>query len=259
MPVCEVWDFDESCCDLPDGTDPALIERWQTISSQILWAASGRRWGLCEVTVRPCLRTCDGGAWNVHPYWPYRDGEGEWRNLASCACVGSCSCTELCEIVLDGPVDSIVSVLIGEDELMDENYRVDLVNGSYRLLRTDGGCWPSCSDITADCGTDGAFCVTYMKGIALDELAIAANSELTCNLVKACLPDCRTCALPKNVQSVVRRGVAITFDNAVEWIGTLPMVNAFLTAVNPKKLRKGGSVWSPDLPDSRITVVAEGS
>lgn len=258
---CSVWDVDleDGCCNLPDGTDETLIAAKQELASESLWASSGRRWGLCEVTVRPCLRTCDGGAWNIHPYWPYRDGEGEWRNLASCACIGTCSCSALCEIVLDGPVASVEQVLIDGTELMAENYRLDIVGGQYRLLRTDGGCWPSCSDITADCDEEGAFCVTYMKGLALTDLAIAAASELTCEYVKACLPDCKTCRLPKNVQAVVRQGVAVTFDTATEWIGTLPMVNAFLSAVNPKKLAKGGSVWSPDIPETRLTVTAEGS
>jgi len=164
----------------------------------------------------------------------------------------------LCEIDLDGPVDSIVSVLIGEDELMAENYRLDRVDSGYRLLRTDGGCWPSCSDFTKACGEEGAFCVTYMQGIAPDELAIAANSELTCELVKACTPNC-ACRLPKQVATLVRNGVSVTFDTAKPWIYSLPMVAAFLDAVNPKGLSSPPTVWSPDIPPVRTTVAAEGS
>ncbi|GAA3786672.1 hypothetical protein GCM10022226_00990 [Sphaerisporangium flaviroseum] len=68
------------------------------------------------------------------------------------------------------------------------------------LTRVDGGCWPDCSDMTAPCGEAGAFCVTYRTGLVLDEDAIAAVSELTCQLVLACLPPgtkgCDTCRLP---------------------------------------------------------------
>lgn len=250
---CEVYEFDESCCDLPDGTDQALIDRWQEVSTGILWRASGRRIGLCEVTVRPCLRRCFGGGFPS----PYKGDDGEWRNFATCGCADDCACKALCEIVLDGPVDSIVSVLIGEDELMADNYRLDIVGGEYRLVRLNDGCWPSCSDFSAACGEEGAFCVTYMQGIAVDELAVAANSELTCNLVKSCLN--MPCMLPKNVQAVSRRGVDITFDSAKGWLRTLPMVAAFLDAVNPAGLTSASTVWSPDLPSSRLTVTAEGS
>jgi hypothetical protein len=256
MTVCTVWELDLDCCDLPDGDHDDLIAAKQAISSQILFDGSGRRWGTCEVTVRPCLRRC-GGIFGLPN--PYKGSDGEWRNFATCGCAGACSCDELCEIVLDGPVAEVVQVLIDGDELMPENYRLDLVNGEYRLLRTDGGCWPSCSDIAAGCDEEGAFCVTYMKGIELDALAIAANSELTCELVKSCIDGCKTCRLPKNVQAVVRRGVAINFDTAKSWLKSLPMVAAFLEAVNPEGLSSPSTVWSPDLPESRITVVVEGS
>lgn len=253
MSLCEVWDVDFDCCpDLPDGTDQSLIDKWQAVSSELLWAASGRRYGLCEVTVRPCLRSC----WGSGLPTPYKGSDGQWRNFATCGCNDECTCTALCEVVLDGPVDSIEEVLIGEDELMAENYRLDIVDGEYRLLRTDGGCWPSCSDFTAECGTDGAFCVTYMKGLALTELAIAANSALTCQLVRACLPNC-SCKLPANVVSVVRSGVSLQFDSSVTWIRTLSEVASFLDVSNPSGLQSGSTVWTPDLPPTRTTVTTE--
>jgi hypothetical protein len=250
--VCEVWDFDPDCCDLPDDTEQALIDKWQAVSSEILFAASGRRFGLCEVTVRPCLRRC-GGFSNL-PF-PYKDGQGEWRNFATCGCGEECSCVELCEIVLDGPVETVTEVLDGGDTIDPNTYRLDVVNGQYRLLRTDG-CWPSCSDFTKDCGEDGAFCVTYMKGIALDELAIAANSELTCELVKSCIPGC-ICRLPKNATAITRSGVTLTFDTAKTWLKVLPNVAAFLDTINPNDLQSGSTVWTPDLPPTRTTVVTE--
>src|SRR5688572_18073040 len=131
-PVCMVWDFDEECCDLPEGTDEALIEKWQAVSSEILWTASGRRYGLCEITVRPCLRRCGGG---VGRPVPYRDAYGAWRNLAACGCIEDCSCVELIEVVLPGPVASIVEVTVGTEVAESDDYRLDIVGGQYRLLR----------------------------------------------------------------------------------------------------------------------------
>lgn len=255
--LCEVWDIDLDCMDLPDDVEQTVIDRWQSVASNILFTASGRRYGLCEITARPCLRRCGGG---YGLFMPYKDGEGAWRNYASCGCHDTCSCVELCEVVLPGPVASVTQVLIDEEYggdpttrvLEDTNYRLDLVGGEYRLLRTDGACWPSCSDFTAACEDVGAFCVTYMQGIALDDLAIAAVSQLAGELIKACIPGC-ACMLPKNAASLTRRGVTVTFDTARPWLRVLPLVAAFLDATNPHDLISGSTVWSPDLPATRLT------
>lgn len=248
MGACSVWEIDEDCMGLPDGTDAALIARWQAVATEILWAAGGRRHGLCEVTVRPCLRRCGGGSGG---FVPYKDGADEWRNLSTCGCVDDCSCVELCEVVLDGPVAEVVEV-VRDGVVVDESaYRLDLVGGQWRLLSL-GECWPSCQDFTAACDEVGSFCVTYMQGIALDDLGIAAVSQLTAELTKSCLPNC-PCLLPKNVASVTRRGVAITFDSAKSWLRALPLVSAWIDAVNPKALASASRVWSPDVSPTRTT------
>lgn len=249
MGSCAPWDIDLECCDLPDGDHDELIAAKQAIASDLLWAASGRRWGTCPVTVRPCLRRCGGGSGLPVPY---KDADGAWRNYSACGCNDDCSCVALSEIVLAGPVASVTEVSIDGVVLDEADYRLDKVGSGWRLLRTDGGNWPSCSDMGVDCDEVGAFCVTYEQGIALDALATAAVSELTCQMVKACLPNCQ-CALPANVQSVVRRGVAIRFDTAVTWMRTLPAVAAFLDSANPHGLSSASSVWSPDVITPRVT------
>lgn len=249
---CESWTFDRTCCDLPDDVDEGLLERWQAVSTNILWVGGGRRHGLCSVTVRPCLRNCDGGYGLPAPY---RGPDGEWRNFATCGCHGDCSCLELCEIVLDGPADSVTEVIVDGEVLDPETYRLDLVGAEWRLLRVDGDCWPACQIIQATCGDPGSFCVTYLKGVALDELALAAHAELTCELVKACT-NCQ-CRIPKNVATLVRQGVSITFDTTLPWIHSLPMVAIWLNAVNPKRLPQASTVWSPDLPEARITEASD--
>lgn len=261
MPFCGAWDIDDACSDLPPDTDQALIDRWQAVSSELLWAATGRRYGLCEIETRPCSKRCWGG----NPYFGFIDGPsalpfpfldgGTWRNITLCGCGGACSCTSLSEIVLDGPVAEIVAVDIGTDTLDPDQYRVDLVGSGYRLVRIDGSHWPACQDLQAACGEEGAFCVTYLQGLPLSDLAIAANTELTSELVKACLPNCKTCKLPANVTSVLRRGVTITFTPpALEWMRTLRMVAAFIDAVNPQGLTSASRVWSPDVPRTRTTL-----
>ncbi len=258
--LCGVWDLDDDCSEIPDGTPQELIDKWQAVSSRLLWAASGRRYGLCEVTIRPCLRRCFNEAWwgsygYTYPFLAFPFGDGSWFNVSACGCLGDCSCTELCEIVLPGPVASIDEVGIDGEAVDPSTYRLDLVGGEYRLLRTDDSCFPTCQDIKADVGDPGSFWVTYEQGIPLDDLAIAANTELTSELIKACDESCKTCRLPKNATVVVRRGVTIQMDLAKAWLQALPIVSAFLQAVNPQGLTSSPDVFSPDVPRFRETVV----
>lgn len=255
MPVCEPYTItlDDECCVLPDEATEEQIEYWQAVASEMLWVGSGRRVGLCPVTVRACVRNCGGGSGLPVPY---KGADGAWRNFSACGCSDGCSCTSLSEVVLDGPVAEVVEVTIDGTALAEDSYRLDKVGTSWRLLRTDGDVWPACQDMTADCGEVGSFCITYLQGIEPGVLAIAAATELTCQLVKACIPSCKTCRLPANVQSVVRRGVAIQFDTARTWMRNLPEVAMFLDSVNPEGLTSASGVWSPDVAQARITQVS---
>lgn len=255
MPLCESYPItlDDACCTGIEDATAEQIEYWQAIASEMLWYGSGMRVGLCPVTVRPCVRRCGGGSGLPVPY---KGSDGAWRNYSACGCHDDCSCTELSEVVLDGPVDSIVEVSIDGIPLSEDAYRLDKVGTGWRLLRTDGTPWPDCQDMNADCGDNGSWCITYMQGIEPGVLAIAAATDLACQLIRACIPGCKTCTLPANVQSVVRRGVAIQFDTARTWIRTLPTVAAFLDSVNPKGLTSASGVWSPDVIQRRVTQVA---
>jgi hypothetical protein len=243
---CQPWAISDDCCDMPEEASQALIDTQNAVATQLLWAASGRRYGPCPVTIRGCAKRClDAGLPS-----PYKDGDGAWRNLAVCGCSEACSCTSLSEVVLDGPVAGVSEVMI--DGVVFTDWRLDRVGSGWRLVRTDGGMFPACQDMLADCDEDGSFCVTYLRGLPLDELATAAVSDLTCQLVRACVPNCK-CELPRNVASVVRRGVAITFVASSDWLKTLPMVAAFLNAVNPEGLTSASSVWTPDINQVRIS------
>lgn len=246
---CMSWPLSDECPEIPVEASQALIDQMTEVSQSLLYAGSGYRYGLCSVTIRPCLRRCFGGV----GWTPYKGSDGEWINVLTCGCVESCACSELCEVVLPGPVAEIISVRVGAEVLLESSYRVDTVNGQYRLVRTDGGCWPSCQDLAGDCGDEDTFCVTYFKGIPLNDLAILAHTELTSELVRSCIPDCQ-CRLPKNVVAVTRQGVTLTFDNSRSWLRVLPIVAAFLDTSNPYSLSSPSSVWSPDVSTPRVTL-----
>jgi hypothetical protein len=151
-------------------------------------------------------------------------------------------------VTLDGPVAGVVEVSV--DGVFVTDWRLHRRGERALLVRTDGSCWPECQDLSADCGEPGAFCVTYLKGLPLTQVAIMAHSELTCELVKACIPGC-DCRLPRNVQSKTRQGISITFDTEQTWIRALPTVAAWLDSVNPNKLQSPMRVMSPDARGQR--------
>lgn len=266
--VCDPWPFDSACCDLPEDTDPALIDRWQRIASITLWRMSGRRWGpSCPITVRPCGRSCieQMHSWatfgpSTGGWVPYLDTGGVWRNASLCGCRTSCSCTELCEVRLDGPVYDITEVLVDGQALVPEAYRVDVPN---RLVRLDGECWPACQDMAAPCGEPGTVCVTYRTGLPLDETAIAAVSELTCELVKACIPGA-ACKLPGNTTRLARQGSTLAYRQGVTVEGFdptvvfaegrtgLPGVDMWIATVNPYGQPYASRVYSPDMRRPRM-------
>ncbi|KPI33264.1 hypothetical protein OV450_1352 [Actinobacteria bacterium OV450] len=258
--VCSPWPV-ELCCDVAE-TDPALVTRMTAVASQILWRLSGRRWGpSCPVAVRPCRRAClevlprSWADWsNGSPWIPYLGTDGLWRNAAVCGCSGDCSCGELCEIYLPGPVYDIVSVQEGPDVLAVDAYRVD---NSGTLVRTDGACWPTCQDLAAASGEEDTLTVTYRTGLRLDESAIAAVSELVCHLLKGCGGgSCGCAAAGRNVSRVTRQGLQLEMGDPTaiyeEGRTGLQLVDLWLSTVNPYRMQSASRAYSPDFKRPRV-------
>ncbi|MBC9729260.1 hypothetical protein [Streptomyces sp. TRM68367] len=261
---CGPWPFEPSCCSSADDADQAEIDRWRSVATTILFNLSGRRWGpSCPYTVRPCRRSClesspvsfQAGA-STGGWIPYIGTDGAWRNASVCGCKSDCSCGELCEVRLEGPVHDIMAVELDGQTLPADAYRVD---AGGLLVRTDGGCWPDCQDMAAPCGEPGTFCVTYRIGMPLDEAAIAAFSELVCHYLKGCGGGCGCKASSnKNLTRVQRQGVELEFADPTllysEMRTGLPLVDAWLVSVNPYRQTSPSRVYSPDFKRPRFQV-----
>ncbi|WP_284576852.1 hypothetical protein [Streptomyces sp. 2P-4] len=256
---CEAWPT-ALCCDVPEGMEQAEVDRWTAVASQILWALSGRRWGPCPVTVRPCRKTCLDSyplavTWgSAGPWIPYIGSDGLWRNASVCGCRSDCSCGELCEVYLPGPVYDVTEVNVDGEVLAPEAYRVDAPG---RLVRTDGGCWPDCQDMGAPAGSEGTFTVTYRWGLPLDEAATAAVSELVCHFLSGCSPGACGCKVNRRVTRLSRQGVDMEMPDPTmlysEGLTGLPLVDMWLMAVNPYRLASPSRVYSPDFRRPRVT------
>lgn len=264
MEVCN-WPLAFPCpCPEYDSADPAVqlaAEQWATY---ILWAFTGRQFGPCPVTVRPCYRPCNVRSYLTFGVWmdgygtgdtpigwmPYVDGDGDWRN---CGCFGLCCCGASCEVWLPGPVASIDSVLINNVALDPAAYRVD---DYLYLVRQDGDCWPECQNFDVPpASTDRTFVVTYQLGKAVPLAGQLAAGVLACEFVKGWC-GAADCALPPNVTSITRSGVSFEVlapDTLFEdGLTGIRRVDDWIRAVNPGKLREAPSVSSPDLRDPRM-------
>lgn len=259
---CAPWPLDTSCCSEWSTYDPSLQTAATAWASEILYALSGRRFGTCPVTVRPCGSNCrrgfgwmtwpvtlDGGSADAAGGWfPYVDAAGVWRN---CACVGACSCAARCELILPGPVASITEVSVDGVVVAPSGYRVD--NGRI-LVRTDGECWPECQDFNESSElAEDTFFVTYERGEAVPVGGQIAAGKLACEYAKACTTGCK---IPGNLASLTRQGVEVqVLDPAAtltDGYTGIHDVDLWLRSVNPFKRVQRPRLYSPDLDYPRV-------
>ena len=257
---CEPWDA-IYCCDIT--TSPATTGWALQAATEVLWSLSGRRFGLCTVTSRPCREECAkswlsaGGEWGgslTYPQ-PLLHG-GSWFNVTCGMCTSGCSCSSVSQVVLPAPVADVIQVTIGGAPMPTGSYRVD----DWRLLvRQDGGVWPACQDLSQPVTGSGAWSVTARYGEPVPVMGQMAVGELACELLKACDPNLAgDCKLPPNLQSLAREGVTIQFTEDVQSrlrtdgrIG-LWSVDLFLVSFNPRGLPQRAQVYSPDVPRPRV-------
>jgi hypothetical protein len=247
---------DPLCCTAAWAATPADVKSAAAdYAATILWAATGRQFGLCEVTVRPCgMRQCnDGGEfwgydWSGGTWVPYIFN-GQWFN---CMCPGVCCCEPRCQMRLMGPVFSIVEVLIGGVAVDPATYRVD---DNHWLVRTAGECWPWCADLDTDDGAN-VLEVTYLRGDAVPNALLRAASALECEWAKACVGD-DTCRLSNRVTSLVRSGITIDMVSPEELLESgltgLWEVDTVIRAFNPYRLQERLRVYAPELNVPRQT------
>ncbi|HSJ75009.1 MAG TPA: hypothetical protein VK899_02320 [Gemmatimonadales bacterium] len=255
------WDVSGSiCCDEWDTYTDELQEAAANYGALVVWAATGRRFGLCEKTVRPCGRTqstmlnAAGYYWSEGTWQPYVFN-GLWRNCAGCgAGFGCCTCEPTCQVWLPGPIYSIpaTGITVGADIIPVDAWRVD--NGQW-LVRTDGDCWPQCQDFDTDAG-DTFFQVTYFKGIPVPSVLAQAAGELACEWAKSCLG--APCRLPQRVTSLSRQGVSVSLPDVSQLLEHgltgVPTVDQLIRSFNPYGLTSAMGIASPDWPPSTRTV-----
>jgi len=241
---CSPWPFECGCCKI-DGASPAVTGAAIVAATEVLWAASGRRFGECLVEgLLPCPEDCpdvSGGSWPS----PALIG-GSWFNLGcGGGCVGPCSCNTVEAFLLPAPVTRVVEVVVDGIVVPTGSYRLE---NWRRVVRTDGGRWPRCND--------GTWTVSVVVGKEVPQLGLLAAAELACEMVKACVPG-QECRLPARVQMITRQGITQQFIDPQEFLKEgrvgLYMSDLFIQTFNPFGLKSRPRVFSPDAPSRRIT------
>jgi hypothetical protein len=148
-------------------------------------------------------------------------------------------------VLLDMPVGRIDNVTVDGVALPNTAYRVEDGN---RLVRLDGGRWPSC--------TSGDFYVIYLNAYEVDVLGQDAGGLLAAEYLKLLTNAASKCRLPRGVTNVTRQGMSFEvsagmFPNGVT---NIPEVDMYIAQWNPHGLRTRPQVYSPDiLPPRSIT------
>lgn len=247
------WTLDTSCCEAWASYSNTVRDRATSWATYILWGLTGRRFGTCEVTVRPCGTGCNFyGGYIYYPVTadgygtqlnPYIGPGGQWFN---CACTAGCRCTARCQVWLPGPVASVTEVIVNGVVIDPSRYRID---NKDRLVGLDGQCWPECQDLNVESPAADTFQVTYVRGVPLPVAGQIAAGILACEFAKACAGT--ACSLPQNLASLTRQGIEVSTIDPTDVLQAgltgLPDVDLFIRTVNPNQLQARPRVWSPDM------------
>lgn len=234
------WPVDENCLD--ESIDATLRREAIDSAVGVLWALTGRRFGVCTVIARPDIRAsfsvCDSTApWTV----PILEA-GEWRNVACQARSNRPSSPRA--TLLPGPVHSVYGVAINGVKLDSEQY---VLEGDV-LFRLDDE-WPA-QDLNSPLGSEGTWSVSYGRGTPPPAGAATAVGKLAAEFALSCTNPAK-CTLPRRATQATRQGVTVQMSDPAEIIaagGTgIPEVDMWVRAHNPHKLSQPSSVWSPDV------------
>lgn len=239
-PLCSTWGS-------YSADEQAYALRFATF---VLWAATGRRYGLCPVTVRPCKPVQEP----LYMAFPVVASWGLWVSADAAissavapvgCCAGSCAC-DAQAMALPGPVGAVTAVVINGVTLDPSAYRL----AGSSIIRQDGNAWPTTQDMSAPAGTAGTWSVSYTRGEAVPPPVLDAAGIYACEIARGRAGG--SCFLPYKVQSVTRQGTQIEFVDTTDYLNEgltgVAEVDQLIRMDNPYKLKSRPRVLSLDLP-----------
>lgn len=262
--TCDAWPVDLTKLPaLPDeNTQPdeyavALDERNDAIefAQDILWALSGRQFGVCLTEVRPHASGFPG-RYDYGRSFPYRPNLSgviidNFGSIMGCGCTGGgCRLSGPGMVHLPGPVakPTVERPIIVKFGLGDGNVRI-LGEDEFRLegdvlyrspCCSDG--WPF-QDYSQPVGCHSTWSVRYRRGLVPPNYVGKFVALLAKELIASWNDG--PCKLPASVRRITRQGVSMELDpTAIVALGYtgLREVDRWLATVNPRHLMQAPSV-----------------
>lgn len=250
MSACNWEVLNTDCCDQFTNLDEEIQAEIEAWAVERLWRWTRERFGACEVSVRPCRKKC-GPAYGIGG--PVLIS-GQFTNLTCGSCGDDCSCTTVSEVILPGPIAEPTEILINGVELDLGAVRVD---DWIRLVRIDGGRFPTCQDLSAEPTEEGTWQITYLRGSPVPPGGGLVAGILACEYAKALCND-SSCRLPKRVTTITRQGLTMGLLDNFQGIETgytgIWEIDDWISSMNNSYF--AASVSSPDISKSRRTTWA---
>jgi hypothetical protein len=237
---------------------PIFIQTYATaFAIQVLWAATGRRFGMCPIVVRPFYKA-SWPAYLTYPSifdpWGGSTGAYSWglvgtpvgSQLTNLALVGDGSPPE---IVLPGPVGDVTAVTIDGAAVLPPVWRVD----GNRLVRQDGSSWPQGQDLGKPNGQVNTWSVAYTRGELVPGVVNDAAGFYAYQVARSM--NGGACVLPNRVTSITRQGVSVQTVNIADVLDKgltgIPNVDQVILTYNPHGARARPRVLSLDIGQYR--------
>lgn len=236
---------------LPAEDDPGYAQALavqlasEDAAVNVLWALSGRQFGICPKTVRPCadehqpLRGAWGPLGTAAFSWLIMD-DFSGDLLDDWACHGKCLISSPQAVHLPGPVyqdtsgDYPIVVTLHDYVLDTDDYVVegDVLHRRWEM-------WPR-QNFAKPLGEAGTWSVNYWRGVPPPAITARFVGCLTKEFIASCSGgDCR---LPRSITHLSRTGVSYEID-ALKIIAAgktgLSEVDLWLATINPSALRQG--------------------
>lgn len=239
----------EPTCDGWSGYPPEQQARAVKLATAVVWAATGRRFGLLEITVQPHNPHPQPALYQTYPVeWDSLGGGGPLVSLEGGIFYRPADASRCRELPLAGPTTTanVLEVVVDGQPLPQAAYQI---HDGHLLVRLDGQCWPALAH------PDPNFTVRYRRGEPLPEEVKGAAEVLACEFAKAIAGG--KCRLPNRLASLSRQGVEVQVEQVIDsyldrMLTTLPEVDRVIVAVNPGRLHARPQVFSPDLHPPRM-------
>lgn len=228
---------------LPEITDTnrSQIQAAANAATGVLWALTGRRFGLEAVEARPCPHNRPSGIpLTPGPGWQPTLDSGAVRNAPTCV---RTTCDRDGAVVLPCPVHRVTGFTVDGDDVALDSLVVD----GDRVWRWGREPWPS-QDLSRHSGEPGTWAIRYLRGTPPPAGAAQAAAALAKEFHAAATGG--QCQLPRRTTSVQRQGVSVNMVDPTEIYESgatgLTDVDLWIRAANPHRQTQPAVVWSPD-------------